>query len=52
MKTSVVIPEYTAEDFRSSSEPYAFAQEFAEDPFLPRQVLSKLKLIATKCGVR
>lgn len=52
MNTNIIIPNYTAEDFRSSSEPYAFVQDFASDPFLQRQVLSKLKLIASKCGVK
>ena len=52
MKTDIIIPNYTADDFRSSSEPYAFVQGYADDPFLQRQLLAKLKLIASKCGVR
>lgn len=52
MKTDIIIPNFTADDFRSSSEPYAFVQGYADDPFLQRQLLSKLKLIASKCGVR
>lgn len=52
MNTNIIIPEYTAEDFRNSSEPYSFIQEQASDPFLQRQLLSKLKTMAASVGVR
>lgn len=52
MNTKIMIPEYTADDFRSSSEPYSFIQEHADDPFLQRQLLSKLKTMAASVGVR
>lgn len=52
MNTQIIIPEYTADDFRNSSEPYSFIQEHADDPFLQRQLLSRLKMQATACGVR
>lgn len=47
-----VIPEYTADDFYNSSEPYAFLYQYKEDKFLLGQMREKLKAQAAKVGVR
>ena len=53
MKTEIaVIPEYTADDFYNSSEPYAFLYQYKEDKFLLGQMREKLKAQAAKVGVR
>lgn len=48
----VVIPEYTADDFYNSSEPYAFLYQYKDDKFLLGQMREKLKAQAAKVGVK
>ena len=53
MKTEIaVIPEYTADDFYNSSEPYAFLYQYKDDKFLLGQMRERLKAQAAKVGVR
>lgn len=53
MKTEIaVIPEYTADDFYNSSEPYAFLYQYKDDKFLLGQMREKLKAQAAKVGVK
>ena len=47
-----VIPEYTADDFYNSSEPYSFLYRYKDDKFLLGQMREKLKAQAAKVGVR
>ena len=47
-----VIPEYTADDFYNSSEPYSFLYQYKDDKFLLGQMREKLKAQAAKVGVR
>ena len=53
MKNEIaVIPEYTADDFYNSSEPYAFLYQYKDDKFLLGQMREKLKAQAAKVGVK
>lgn len=53
MRTEMVmIPEYTADDFYSSSDPYDFLYQYKDDKFLLGQMREKLKEQAAKSGVR
>lgn len=52
LKQQIVIPEFTADDFYNSSEPYAFLYECREDKFLLSQMREKLKAQAAAVGVR
>lgn len=53
MKTAIsVIPEYTADDFYNSSDPYAFLYQYKDDKFLLGQMRERLKAQAAKVGVR
>lgn len=53
MKTEIaVIPEYTADDFYNSSDPYAFLYQYKDDKFLLGQMRERLKAQAAKVGVR
>ena len=53
MKTEIaVIPEYTADDFYNSSEPYSFLYQYKDDKFLLGQMREKLKAQAAKVGVK
>ena len=53
MKTEIaVIPDYTADDFYNSSEPYAFLYQYKDDKFLLGQMRERLKAQAAKVGVR
>lgn len=51
-KELVIIPEYTADDFYNSSEPYAFLYQYKDDKFLLGQMREKLKAQAAKVGVK
>lgn len=51
-KEIAVIPEYTADDFYNSSEPYAFLYQYKDDKFLLGQMREKLKAQAAKVGVK
>lgn len=52
LKQQIVIPEFTADDFYNSSEPYAFLYECRDDKFLLSQMREKLKAQAAAVGVR
>ena len=53
MKNEIaVIPEYTADDFYNSSEPYAFLYQYKDDKFLLGQMREKIKAQAAKVGVK
>lgn len=53
MKNEIAtIPEYTADDFYNSSEPYAFLYQYKDDKFLLGQMREKLKAQASKVGVK
>lgn len=53
MKNEIaVIPEYTADDFYNSSEPYSFLYQYKDDKFLLGQMREKLKAQAAKVGVK
>ena len=53
MKTAIsAIPEYTADDFYNSSDPYAFLYQYKDDKFLLGQMRERLKAQAAKVGVR
>ena len=53
MKNEIaLIPEYTADDFYNSSEPYAFLYQYKDDKFLLGQMREKLKAQAAKVGVK
>ena len=42
-KELVIIPEYTADDFYNSSDPYKFLYQYKDDKFLLGQMREKLK---------
>ena len=53
MKNEIaVIPEYTADDFYNSSEPYSFLYQYKDDKFMLSQMREKLKAQAAKVGVK
>ena len=53
MKNEIaVIPEYTADDFYNSSEPYDFLYQYKDDKFLLGQMREKIKAQAAKVGVK
>ena len=53
MKNEIaVIPEYTADDFYNSSEPYSFLYQYKDDKFLLGQMREKIKAQAAKVGVK
>ena len=53
MKNEIaMIPEYTADDFYNSSEPYSFLYQYKDDKFLLGQMREKLKAQAAKVGVK
>lgn len=47
-----VIPEFTAEQFYNTSQPYEFLYKFKDDKFLLGQMREKVKAQAAKVGVR
>ena len=51
-KELVIIPEYTADDFYNSSDPYKFLYQYKDDKFLLGQMREKLKAQAAKVGVK
>lgn len=53
MNTELVkIPNYTADDFYSSSDPYSFLYQFKDDKFLLGQMREKMKAKASEVGVK
>ena len=53
MKQAIVaIPDYTAEQYLNSSEPYEFLYEYKDNKFLLKQLLQKMKSKAGAVGVK
>ena len=53
MKQAIVaIPDYTAEQYLNSSEPYEFLYEYKDNKFLLKQLLQKMKAKAGAVGVK
>lgn len=53
MKNEIaLVPEYTADDFYNSSDPYKFLYQYKDDKFLLGQMREKLKAQAAKVGVK
>lgn len=48
----VVIPEYTAEQYLNTSEPYEFLYQYKENRFMLKQLLQKMKAKAGAVGVK
>jgi uncharacterized protein (DUF927 family) len=48
----VIIPDYTAEQYLNSSEPYEFLYEYKDNKFLLKQLLQKMKANAGAVGVK
>ena len=48
----VVIPEYTAEQYLNTAEPYAFLYGYKDDKFMMKQLLQKMKAKAGAVGVK
>lgn len=49
---TVVIPEYTAEQYLNTSEPYEFLYQYKENKFMLKQLLQKMKAKAGAVGVK
>lgn len=47
-----IIPQYTADDFYNSSDPYKFLYQFKDDKFKLGQMREKMKAQASSVGVR
>lgn len=53
MKNEIaVIPDYTAEQFIDTEEPYAFLYQFRDNKFLLKQMVQKMKAKAGAVGVK
>ena len=53
MKTEIaVIPDYTAEQFIDTEEPYAFLYQYRDNKFLLKQMVQKMKAKAGSVGVK
>lgn len=53
MKTEIaVIPDYTAEQFIDTEEPYAFLYQYRDNKFLLKQMVQKMKIKAGAVGVK
>ena len=53
MKTEMaVIPDYTAEQFIDTEEPYAFLYQYRDNKFLLKQMVQKMKAKAGAVGVK
>lgn len=48
----VVIPDYTAEQYLNTSEPYEFLYQYKENKFMLKQLLQKMKAKAGTVGVK
>lgn len=48
----VVIPDYTAEQFIDTEEPYAFLYQYRDNKFLLKQMVQKMKAKAGAVGVK
>lgn len=48
----VVIPDYTAEQFYDTTEPYEFLYQFRDNKFLLKQMVQKMKAKAGAVGVK
>ena len=51
-KETHLIPEYTAEQFLNTSEPYAYLYNFRNDKFAQKQIMQKMKNQAGAVGVK
>lgn len=49
---TVVIPDYTAEQYLNTSEPYEFLYQYKENKFMLKQLLQKMKAKAGAVGVK
>lgn len=52
IQETVKIPDYTAEQFLTSSEPYEFLYQYYENKFLLNQLIQKMKLKASAVNVK
>lgn len=53
MNTEIVkIPEFTADEFYNTSEPYEFLYQYRKDKFLLKQLVQKMKAQAGAVGVK
>ena len=53
MKTEIaIIPDYTAEQFIDTEEPYAFLYQYRDNKFLLKQMVQKMKAKAGAVGVK
>lgn len=48
----IVIPDYTAEQYLNTSEPYEFLYQYKENKFMLKQLLQKMKAKAGAVGVK
>lgn len=48
----IVIPDYTAEQYLNTSEPYEFLYEYKDNKFMLKQLLQKMKAKAGAVGVK
>lgn len=48
----IEIPEFTAEQYYNTSEPYAFLYQYKDDKFLMKQLIQKMKSKAGAVGVK
>lgn len=51
-KRDLSVPEFTAEDYISSSAPYEWLEQFRDDKFLLQQKMEQMKAAAGAVGVR
>jgi len=47
-----VVPQWTAEDFTTGTEPYEFLYQFHDKPFLMQQVMERVKAQASSVKIR
>lgn len=48
----IAIPEYTKADFQTTSAPFEFLYQYRDNPFIQRQLLSRMSDLALSVGVR
>lgn len=52
MSNELVVPQFTADDFTQSTEPYEFIHQYAGEPFKMQQVLERVKAQASAVKIR
>ena len=53
MKTEIaIIPDFTAEQYYNSSDPYEWLYQYKNDKFLMKQLMQKMKAKAGAVGVK